>query len=223
MSAPASDGAALPAREASSPVTGRQSASRSPGNTETFLREFLRDPSRTGAVAPSSRRLATAITAPIPERGDPVVVELGPGTGAFTEMIQSRLTGRGRHLAIELNPTLAELLTARHPSVEVVTGDATATDRLLTARGVPAADVVISGLPWVAFPKDVQVATLDAVHSSLHPAGAFTTFGYVLTRQTPAARRFRQLLHERFEEVVTGRTVLANLPPAFVYHARRPR
>ncbi|MDG4764309.1 methyltransferase domain-containing protein [Solwaraspora sp. WMMD406] len=188
-----------------------------------FLREFLRSPTRVGAVAPSSRRLADAITSPIPERGDPIVVELGPGTGAFTAVIQSRLAGRGRHLAIELSPTMAELLASRHPGVEVITGNAADCRSFLTERDLSHATVVVSGLPWVSFPRDLQLASLDAVHDALSPDGAFTTFGYVLTRHTPPARRFRQLLHDRFEEVVVGRTVLANLPPAFVYHARRPR
>ena len=69
-----------------------------------FLRQFLRSPITTGAIAPSSRYLAAAVTAPIPERGDPVVVELGPGTGSFTAEIQRRLGGRGRHIAVEINP-----------------------------------------------------------------------------------------------------------------------
>jgi phospholipid N-methyltransferase len=30
------------------------------------------------------------------------------------------------------------------------------------------------------------------------------------------------MLTDRFEEVVVGRTVMRNLPPAFVYYARRP-
>ena len=37
------------------------------------------------------------------------------------------------------------------------------------------------------------------------------------------ARRFRALLAERFEEVVPGRMVVQNLPPAFVYYTRRPK
>jgi phosphatidylethanolamine/phosphatidyl-N-methylethanolamine N-methyltransferase len=188
-----------------------------------FLREFLRAPGRIGAVAPSSHSLAEAVIAPIPHGGHPVVVELGPGTGAFTKVIQSRLAGRGRHLAIEINQRLAHLLMARHPAVEVITGDATSAPALLAAHGIAAADVVVSGLPWLAFPHATKQAGLDAVASILNANGAFTTFGYGLTRPTPPARRFRQLLQQRFEEVVIGRTVIANLPPAFVYYARRPR
>lgn len=72
-----------------------------------FLGQFLRSPVTTGAIMPSSRYLAAAVATPIPERGDPVVVELGPGTGPFTAEIQRRLGGRGRHIAVEINPRLA--------------------------------------------------------------------------------------------------------------------
>jgi phospholipid N-methyltransferase len=39
----------------------------------------------------------------------------------------------------------------------------------------------------------------------------------------PGARRFRELSAQRFEEVISSRTVWRNLPPAFVLHSRRPR
>ena len=55
-----------------------------------LLAEFLRDPLRTASALPSSRALALAATAPVPATGDPVVVELGPGTGAFTDVVAER-------------------------------------------------------------------------------------------------------------------------------------
>lgn len=191
--------------------------------TGTMLREFLRSPIDTGAVAPSSRRLGTAVTAPVPELGHPVVVELGPGTGAFTGIIQELLGGRGRHLAIEINPQLAEMLRDRFPYVEVLTEQAAALPRLLAERGHEEADVVVSGLPWASFPSTVQYETLSAIREVLAPDGAFTTFGYVHAMRLASALRFRRMMREAFEEVVAGRTVWGNLPPAFVLHGRRPR
>ncbi|WP_084963469.1 class I SAM-dependent methyltransferase [Thermoactinospora rubra] len=194
-----------------------------PNDAAVFFGEFLRSPATIGALAPSSPRLAEAVCAPVPERGEPVVVELGPGTGPFTAAIQRRLAGRGHHLAVELNERLAGLLAARFPGAEVVRGDAAALPSLLAVRGLPGADVVVSGLPWAAFPPLLQRRLMDAVTAALAPGGAFTTFSYLHAVPLPAARRFRSLLAERFEEVVPGRTVWRNVPPAFVFHARRPR
>ncbi|SEH03414.1 Phospholipid N-methyltransferase [Nonomuraea solani] len=192
-------------------------------DTALFLGQFLRSPGKIGAVAPSSRRLAAAVCAPIPERGEPIVVELGPGTGSFTAEIQRRLDGRGHHLAVELNEPLAKLLAERYPAVDVAQADAAQLDDLLGQRGLGQADVVVSGLPWAAFPDGLQRELLSAVTSVMGVGAAFTTFSYMHAIPLSSARRFRALLAERFEEVVPGRTVWRNMPPAFVFHARRPR
>lgn len=192
-------------------------------DTALFLGQFLRSPGTIGAVAPSSRRLAAAVCAPIPERGEPVVVELGPGTGAFTAEIQRRLGGRGHHLAVELNETMAGLLAERFPGVDVAHADAASLTDLLVERGLRSADVVVSGLPWAAFPDVLQRDLLAAVTSAMSPGAAFTTFSYLHAIPLGPARRFRSLLAEQFEEVVQGRTVWRNTPPAFVFNARRPR
>jgi phospholipid N-methyltransferase len=194
-----------------------------PDDTALFLGQFLRSPGTIGAVAPSSRRLAAAVCAPIPERGEPIVVELGPGTGAFTAEIQQRLGGRGHHLAVEVNEQLARLLAGRYPAVDVAHADAMRLGELLAERGLRSADVVISGLPWAAFPDVMQRELLGAVTEAMSPGAAFTTFSYIHAIPLSSARRFRALLAERFEEVVPGRTVWRNTPPAFVFHARRPR
>ncbi|WP_432832052.1 class I SAM-dependent methyltransferase [Dactylosporangium sp. CA-092794] len=188
-----------------------------------FLREFLRDPFTVAAVTPSGRRLAEVVTAPVPRTGAPLVVELGPGTGAFTAEIQRRLAGRGRHLAIEINERFAGRLAARFPEVDVAVADARGLRDVLARRGHRHADVIVSGLPWAAFTPGRQDDLLDAVVAGLAPHGAFTTFAYTHTRWAPPARRLRRTLRARFEEVVLGRTVWANMPPAFVYSCRRPR
>jgi phosphatidylethanolamine/phosphatidyl-N-methylethanolamine N-methyltransferase len=162
-------------------------------------------------------------TAAVPETGDPVVVELGPGTGPFTAQIQKRLGGRGNHLAVEINKPMAERLADRYPGCDVVSADAATLPELLAERGLRNADVVVSGLPWAAFPAGQQRRLMDSVTRAMTREAAFTTFAYLHAVPLSTARRFRQLLEEAFEEVVCGRTVWRNLPPAFVYSARRPR
>jgi phosphatidylethanolamine/phosphatidyl-N-methylethanolamine N-methyltransferase len=205
-------------------VSPASPAARCGSNDSTaLLREFARQPGRTGAIAPSSATLAAAIAMTIPHSGDPLIIELGPGTGAFTEAIQRSLGGRGSHIAVELNPRLAASLAERHPAVDVVQSSAEDLPRILAERGISTVDLVISGLPWVSLPPAIAYAALDAATGALAPSGAFTTFGYTFARRLPSARRFRGMLAARYEEVVAGRTIMRNLPPAFVYYARRPR
>ncbi|WP_197945895.1 class I SAM-dependent methyltransferase [Phytohabitans suffuscus] len=178
-----------------------------------FFREFARAPLSVGAIAPSSAVLARHICAAVPESGDPVVVELGPGTGAFTDVIQRRLGGRGHHLAVELNPVFANRLADRYPGVDIAVGDAAHLGDLLGERGLGRADVIVSGLPWAAFSARRQGSVLDAVRQAMAPDGAFTTFAYVHALWAPPARRLRSAVRTAFEEVVIGRTVWRNVPP----------
>ncbi|MEW9528422.1 class I SAM-dependent methyltransferase [Microbispora sp. NPDC049125] len=175
-----------------------------------------------GAVAPSGPALSEVVTAPVPRTGAPVVVELGPGTGPFTGAIQKRLAGRGRHIAVELNPRFSDELAVRYPAVDVVTANAADLGEVLAAREIHHAEVVVSGLPWAAFAERQQQDVLSAVAGVLPPHGVFTTFAYVHARWAPPARRLLRSLRSQFDEVVISRTVWANVPPALVYVCRRP-
>lgn len=192
-------------------------------DTALFLREFVRDPLHTASIAPSSPALAAAMTVSLPVTGEPVVVELGPGTGAFTSAIQERISGRGRHIAIELHEEWAGLLAGRYPNVDVVRADVATLPAVLAERGVTSVDAVVSGLPWVAYapgPDGRGLHTL--ITDALAPTGVFTQFAYSWTRWAPPARRQLDDLRHHFAEVVTSRTVWRNLPPAVVHQARQP-
>ncbi|MGH3827502.1 MAG: class I SAM-dependent methyltransferase [Pseudonocardiaceae bacterium] len=188
-----------------------------------FLAAALRSPATVGAVAPSSPHLAARLAAVVPRRGQPVVVELGPGTGSVTTAIEHRLAGRGRHVAVEIDPVLARYLRAEHAGVEVLVGDAADLERLFAEHQVPAVDAVVSGLPWSLINTDVQRAIVAATARSLRPGGCFTTFAYLHALSMSRARQFQTLLDEVFDEVLTTRTVWWNLPPAVTYVCRRPR
>lgn len=193
-----------------------------PDPRRIFLGAFLRRPSTTGAVAPSSARLGRVLASVVPTVGEPVVVELGPGTGAVSAVIDERLAGRGRHLAVELDPDMVAFLRRTRPGLDVVEGDARDLRALLGTRGVTHADAVVCGLPWALFDDATQLAVLGEVGRMVGSTGAFTTFAYLHGMAIPAAQRFRATLRAQFEEVLVSATVWRNLPPAFVYVCRRP-
>jgi phospholipid N-methyltransferase len=188
---------------------------------QAFAREFLRDPLNVASLIPSFAPLCRQAAAPLPETGDPVVLDLGAGTGQVTDVIQERLAGRGRHLAVEFNPRMAAILAERHPKVEVICDDARAVVDRLLAEGVRT-DLTVSGLPWpLTSPKDTTIfgplARLTA------PGGAVTQLAHAWIRPFPVAKQVQRNLEAHFEEVVVSRTVWANVPPAVVYLARRPK
>ena len=189
-----------------------------------LLREFLRNPTGIAAVTPSCTAIATLLSMAIPENGDPVVIELGAGTGACTDVIRHRLSGRGRQLAVEVNPTLAQLLSERCRHVEVVCGAAKDLPAFMADRGITSADVIISTLPWAAFtPSTPARPLLATLIESLAGSGVYTQVAYSWTRWAPPARRQLRQLQAGFEEVVISETLWRNVPPARAYFARRPR
>ncbi|MCO1656384.1 class I SAM-dependent methyltransferase [Pseudonocardia humida] len=188
----------------------------------TFALEFARSPWDVASLAPSAPPVCRALALPVPETGDPLVVELGAGSGVVTQEVRRRLGGRGRHLAVELNPRFAATLAERFPDVDVLHADARQVPDLLRDRGLQA-DVVISGLPWAAFPTGDAPSLHQRLAGAMTAHGAFTQLGYAATRRAGPARAHLAHLHALFEEVTTSRTVWRNLPPAVVHTARRPR
>lgn len=192
-------------------------------DTARFLREFARDPWHTASVAPSSAALAAAMTAPVPPDAR-VVVELGPGSGAFTRALHGRTGGRTRHLAVELNPRWAALIAGRHPGVEVLAADARELPRLLAERGIDRVDALVSGLPWAAAaPGPGRPGLFSELAPLLAPDGVVTQFGYAWTRWAAPARALLADLRGCLGEVTTSPVVWRNLPPAVVHRGRTPR
>ncbi|MFG1825205.1 class I SAM-dependent methyltransferase [Microbispora bryophytorum] len=159
-----------------------------------FAGVALRRQGVVGAVAPSSRSLAQALTAVVPTTGPAVVVELGPGTGAISEAIRERLAPGSRQLAVEVDPGMVTHLRRARPWLDVLQGDAARLGALLDERGVSRVDAVVSTLPWTLFPEDVQEPILGEVGRVLLPTGAFTTVTYLPAVPLARARRFRRRL-----------------------------
>ncbi|NYH78266.1 phospholipid N-methyltransferase [Actinopolyspora biskrensis] len=188
----------------------------------TFVTRAVREPSTIGAVLPSSPVLAREMAAVVPSTDRPVVVELGPGTGALSGAIAQRVPEGGRHVAVEVDPGMCEHLRSTCPGLEVIEGDAKRLGQLLADSGIRSVDAVVSGLPWSIFAGESQRRILREVGSVLAPGGGFTTIAYAHALGLPGARLFRRRLGSLFDEVITSRTVWRNVPPARVYVCRRP-
>lgn len=187
-------------------------------DSHLLLREFLRSPTSVATLTASSDALVAAMLAPLDLTGDPVVVELGAGTGRATDALARALGRRGRHVAVELNPALAARLAARHPGVTVVPGDAGDLPALLRGVGIGRVDAVSSLLPWVAW---AAAPIARRAGSVLAPGGTFTQVSLLPTAWMPPARRQLAALRAEFGAVAVGGPVWGNLPPARVLVARR--
>jgi phospholipid N-methyltransferase len=186
-----------------------------------FLTEFRARPRAIGAIAPSSRKLAETMMAPIDFTRATAIVELGPGTGVMTQAIAARLGPQGRYVGVEISARFHRMLHLRFPQLTFVNDSAEHLGRILETSGLHAADAVVCGLPWASLPTDLQTRILAAVAASLKPGGLFITFAYLQGLLLPAARLFRHRLGATFASVERTPIVWSNLPPAFAYVCRK--
>lgn len=186
-----------------------------------LLGAFVRKPTRTGAIAPSSRELAEVMIAEMGLATADTVVELGAGTGVFTRLIAERAKPGATVLAFEIDARLAGELDGTIPGVRIVNDSAEAIADHLAAAGRSSADSILSGLPWASFSRKLQQTLLASVLGALRPGGLFATFAYIPAAWFPPGRRFRAMLAGGFQSVETTRVVWRNVPPAFVYRCRK--
>lgn len=170
-----------------------------------FLREWIRAPRLIGAVAPSSRRLADAITREItPATGS--VIEFGPGTGVFTRAILGAGIPEYGLVLVEQCDRFAETLATEYRMARVIHGDA---GRVVLPAG---AGAVVSGLPLRNMNEIDRLCVVGNALSALRPGGSLYQFTY--------GRRFPldvKMLEVFGVEVVKVATVWGNLPPATVW------
>jgi phosphatidylethanolamine/phosphatidyl-N-methylethanolamine N-methyltransferase len=179
-----------------------------------FLRRWLKDPLKIGAIAPSGRDLATAMARLVPIASQEPVIELGGGTGSITEALLDAGVPPSRLFVVERDEALHDLLVKRFPQVRVLLGDAAELTTLLRPLGISRASAVVSGLPLLTMRDSVRDRIVEESFALLEPGAPFIQFTYGLASPIP-----RRKLGVQGE--VKSR-VLNNLPPASVWLYHRP-
>jgi phosphatidylethanolamine/phosphatidyl-N-methylethanolamine N-methyltransferase len=183
-----------------------------------FLAKWLRSPLKIAAVMPSSPDLAAAMAACVPVEGDGLVVELGGGTGALTQGLIDRGIAPERLVVIERDFGFYKILRERFPETTVVLGDAAELSRLVRAAGFASRPVsaVVSGLPILTFPDDLQEAILREAFNLMGENGQFVQFTYGFGPPVPLKR----LKKWGVVSELAGHA-MRNMPPAHVWVFRR--
>jgi phosphatidylethanolamine/phosphatidyl-N-methylethanolamine N-methyltransferase len=181
-----------------------------------FLKQWVKNPREMGSITPSSRFLTREVVERIDFSRARYIAELGPGTGVFTQVILDRLASDGQVLAVDTNPSFVEHLKREIPDrrLRAVEASAERIDALAAEAGWPRVDAVVSGIPYSLLPKPVMRGILEASHRALgvgDDGGIFVGYQY--------SKMLRPHLLDVFGNV-HYRSVLLNLPPAFVYACR---
>src|SRR5437868_10409005 len=178
-----------------------------------FFRALAFNPRSVGAITRSGPNLASLITSEISAASGPVL-ELGPGTGVFTEALLGRGVRESDLTLIEYGSDFMRLLQARFPKARVLWMD---------AAWMPSYNLfeqpfgaVVSGLPLLNFTPTKVMAIVTAAFSKLRDGGSFYQFTYGM--QCPLSKA--QLDELGLKANCMGR-VLLNVPPASVYRITR--
>jgi len=175
-----------------------------------FIKEFFKNKHMVGAVSPSSKFLANKMLENVDFEDSKLVVELGPGTGVFTDKIIQRLRPKAKLLVFELNKDFYQSLQNRinDPRVEIIHDSASNISNYLKDDEKNTVDTVISSLPLMAFPEDLRNDVVNASYDALKDDGMYIQFQYSL--------QSKKLLASKYAKMDITFTV-KNFPPAFVY------
>ncbi|MBN1393914.1 MAG: methyltransferase domain-containing protein [Pirellulales bacterium] len=205
-----------------------------------FLREYIRHFHATGAILPSGRALAAALTQFISNHtdGSPgrTILEVGPGTGSVTRRIVERMGGDDRLDLVELNGTFVELLKRRFSTEPAFRAVAERTRiHHCPIEELPddqRYELIVSGLPLNNFSVAEVDDVLATLIARLSPGGTLSFFEYIAIRKARAVlsgrserRRLRGIdaaMKRVFQNHGIRRdAVWLNVPPAWVHHLRR--
>lgn len=176
-----------------------------------FMAQLLRKPHQVVALAPSSAGLCAEMAAGIDPNGGPVI-ELGAGTGNITQAILATGLPASDLHSIEMNPDFCDRLRARFAGLnvhEMSAGDC-------GTLGVDHVQAVVSGLPLLSMPLDLQRAILGGFAQKVRPGGAYVQFTY--GPKPPVAKSVRDAFDLTWE---VSDKIWRNIPPARVYRFRQ--
>lgn len=173
-----------------------------------FLKNFIRNPLRNASVVPSSRQAARKMISDVDFSSVQYIVELGPGTGVFTQAICESASPGAEILAIDLESTYVQALEMRFQGrVDVVHGSADALPELIEQRGWPRVDLIVSGLPFV-LPREVKLRLFSFLESVTAEGTTLRWFTYMPALMKPHYRTLNLKKHA---------FVAWNLPPMWIY------
>jgi phosphatidylethanolamine/phosphatidyl-N-methylethanolamine N-methyltransferase len=205
---------------------------------ELFFDQFKKNFHHTGALAPSSRSLARAITSQLIEANSPCrILEAGPGTGVITAAIAARMSPFDTLDIYEINPVFADYLEKR---LETEACFAALAGRIKVHREDILAlpdeavyDRIISSIPMNNFEPEWVKELMTAFMAHLSPGGILSYFEYALVsrlKRVVSPRNERMRLRgvsdvtaefvQRYQ--LRADHVLLNLPPAVTHHLVSP-
>jgi phosphatidylethanolamine/phosphatidyl-N-methylethanolamine N-methyltransferase len=190
-----------------------------------FAEQALADFGSTASISPSSPQLVSAMIKPLPMAAAQVAVELGPGTGAMTEVLLRELPPEAKLIAFETNSRFIEYLRQKFPDPRLMLINAPAENLgpEIRKRGITRVDAVVSSLGLGFMSEEQHHQLFSELVPFLHEKSVVTQYQYVMGLHFSEGRLTRldlPALLRRYFRSVKSSVVWWNLPPAFVFSCR---
>lgn len=166
-----------------------------------------------GSFFPSSKYLTLKMLEPVKMFPKICIVELGAGSGAFTEVLLSKLPDDGKLFVFEIDKQLCDFLNKeiRDKRVKIICDNAINIKNNLAQEGHQDADYIISGLPLGNMSPKVQKTILESIKCVMKKESVFIQFQYFLVSW---------FLLKKFFSAKIVTYELRNFPPAFIYQCK---
>ena len=182
-----------------------------------LFKEFIKSRKQIGSIMPSSSFLINKMLKPIDFSKSLIIAEYGPGTGALTSSILSRMNSRSKLISIESNIDLYNHLHIKYNkylSVNffLIHDSAINIGKILANCEVDFADYIISSLPLAVIGGEVKAGIITNSKNNLTQGGYFIQYQYSLAS--------KNLLGLHFKKINLGFSLI-NAPPAFIYYCQK--
>lgn len=164
-----------------------------------------------GSVIPSSRFLVEQLLRDIRWDEARVIVEFGPGVGTISGEILKRMRSDATLIVFEINDEFVDVLSRRFEDsrLRIVHRSAADITDVLLEFGLPAADYVISGIPFSIMSKEDRLGVLRNTYAALRDGGSLLVYQFSIRVRSDLEAIFGRV-HQLFEP--------RNILPARVFH-----
>ena len=184
-------------------------------DTFIYLKNFITD-KYVASITPTSRAAVEKVCGKIDFNGKQVIVEYGPGTGAFTVNLLRNMSGKSRLIAIERNPNFYRILqkSLLDHRLEIFNDCAGNVLDILKSSDKAEVDYIISGIPFSLLSLETKVRILNNAYAALKEGGKFLAYQNFF--QLP---EFLKIHLENIFQNVRTQYVLQSFPPLVLFEA----
>lgn len=182
------------------------------GEKLLFFKEFFRD-RNVASIMPSSFFSVKFISSKIDFSRDNIVVEYGPGSGAFTKYILKKMTNKSKLIVFETNKNFCSRLKKIDDDRLIVFNlRAERAKDILKENGIGKVNYIISGIPLSFLDENIRESIVKDSWDLLAKDGKFFVY--------QSSGLMKKLLEQKFGKTKL-KIILLNIPPLFVFEVER--